>query len=171
VSSNPENRETCIKEHSSTVQLNRSAIWKAPLHFRFLQALLIRNLHTSDHNYETRIQLPGKQKGNPMVVSEYYDNQWQPNYGASPGCNNIFRCLETGVGGGQSPAVNQTNAKCSATEKLLHINILELKAAFLGLKSLLKNHRSMTGLKSLLKNHRSMTGAFFEKGPFWEIIY
>jgi hypothetical protein len=61
-------------------------------------------------------------------------------------------------GGGQSPAVNQTNGKWSATEKLLHINILELKAAFLG-------------LKSLLKNHRSMTGAFFEKGPFCEIIY
>ena len=40
----------------------RPAIWKAPLHFRFLQALLIRNLRTSDHNYETRIQLPGKQK-------------------------------------------------------------------------------------------------------------
>ena len=38
----------------------RPAIWKAPLHFRFLQALLIRNLHTSDH--EARIQLPGKQK-------------------------------------------------------------------------------------------------------------
>ncbi len=40
--------------------------------------------------------------------------------------------------------LRQTNGKWSATERLLHINILELKAAFLGLKSLLKNHRAIT---------------------------
>jgi hypothetical protein len=78
-----------------------------------------------------------------MVVSEYYVNQWHPNYGASPGCNNLFSDASK-QGWGAVTSSYQTNGKWSATEKLLHINILELKAALLGLKSLLKNHRSMT---------------------------
>ena len=31
----------------------RQAVWKAPLHFRYLQALLIKGLNQSNHNYET----------------------------------------------------------------------------------------------------------------------
>jgi hypothetical protein len=121
----------------------RPAIWKAPLHFRYLQALLIRGLLNSNHNYEAEVCLSNKQtleiqwwlqnitsvNGSPIVTPPpditIFSDASKKGWGAV--CNN-----------------HQTNGKWSATERLLHINILELKAAFLGLKFLLRNHRSMT---------------------------
>ncbi len=119
----------------------RPAIWKAPLHFRFLQALLIHGLITSHHDYE--VHLPTKQK----LELQW----WLQNITSMNGSPIMFPPPDITIfsdaskqGWGAVCSDRQTNGKWSATERLLHINILELKAAFLGLKSLLKNHCSIT---------------------------
>ena len=85
----------------------RPAIWKALLHFRFLQALLIRNLHTSDHNYETKIQLPGKQK---VEIQWWFQNIMSINgtpITVPPPDVTIYFPMPRNRGGGQSRAVTK----------------------------------------------------------------
>jgi hypothetical protein len=121
----------------------RPAIWRAPLHMRRLQAQLTLGLQSSLQSYEAEVNL------SPLSKQEL---QWW--------IQNIELCNGSPVttpppdltiftdaskqGWGAVCDNQQANGKWSATEKLLHINILELKGAFLAIQALLKNKRSMT---------------------------
>ena len=123
----------------------RPAIWRAPLHMRRLQAQLTLGLKNSLQSYEAEVNLSPLSKqelqwciqnielcnGSPVTTPPprahltIFTDASKQRWGAV--CDN-----------------QQANGKWSATEKLLHINILELKGAFLAIQALLKNKRSMT---------------------------
>ena len=125
------------------LESHRPAIWKAPLHFRHLQAQLIQDLQKHNHQYNVCTPLTRASKteltwwltnlqqvnGSQMVPTPpdiiIFTDASKKGWGAI--CNNV-----------------RTNGKWSLQEVQLHINLLELKGALLAVQSLLKNHRHMT---------------------------
>ena len=79
-----------------------------------------------------------------LVGSEHHIMQWQSYSDSFPRFHHLHRRIETRLGGGGVCSNQQANGKWSATEKHLHINILELKGAFLALQALIKDKRSIT---------------------------
>ena len=66
----------------------RLAVWQAPLHFRYLQALL--NPHQRSGPNESQLRgsnfvMLSVPRGNQLVATESRNSQWQPDY------NTIFR--------------------------------------------------------------------------------
>ena len=119
----------------------RLAVWQAPLHFRYLQALLIRGLNQMNHNYEAPVSLCAQSLGEI--------NWWLQNLETVNGSPIITPSSDLTIftdasltGWGAACGNIQTNGKWSATERQLHINVLELKRAMLGIQSLLKNQSS-----------------------------
>ena len=119
----------------------RLAVWQAPLHFRYLQALLIRGLNQINHNYEAPVSLSSQSLGEI--------NWWLQNLETVNGSPIITPSSDLTIftdasltGWGAACGNIQTNGKWSATERQLHINVLELKGAMLGIQSLLKNQTS-----------------------------
>ena len=119
----------------------RLAVWQTPLHFRYLQALLIRGLNQMNHNYEAPVSLCSQSLGEI--------NWWLQNLETVNGSPIITPSSDLTIftdasltGWGAACGNIQTNGKWSATERQLHINVLELKGAMLGIQSLLKNQSS-----------------------------
>ena len=113
----------------------------SPLHFRYLQALLIRGLNQMNHNYEAPVSLCSQSLGEI--------NWWLQNLETVNGSPIITPSSDLTIftdasltGWGAACGNIQTNGKWSATERQLHINVLELKGAMLGIQSLLKNQSS-----------------------------
>ena len=119
----------------------RLAVWQAPLHFRYLQALLIRGLNQMNHNYEAPVSLCSQSLGEI--------NWWLQNLETVNGSPIITPSSDLTIftdasltGWGAACGNIKTHGKWSATERQLHINVLELKGAVLGIQSLLKNQSS-----------------------------
>ena len=74
------------------------------------------------------------------MATESRNSQWQPDYNTIFRSDNIHRRLFDGWGAACGNI--KTNGKWSATERQLHINVLELKGAMLGIQSLLKSQSS-----------------------------
>ena len=123
------------------LESHRLAVWQAPLHFRYLQALLIRGLNQMNHNYEAPVSLCSQFPGEI--------NWWIQNLETVNGSPIITPSSDLAIftdaslrGWGAACGNIKTNGRWSATERLLHINVLELKGAMLGIQSLLKNQSS-----------------------------
>ena len=121
-----------------TLESCRLAIWVALLHLRALQILLIQTLrnHQFDHNCPVFL--------NPQSRAEL---TWWPNNlskvndsPVSPPPQDLTILSDASMQGwGATCQGKCTNGKWSSQESIQHINLLELKAAFLALKTFLKN--------------------------------
>ena len=119
----------------------RPAVWlSSPTLSSFTSSL---NPKSQEHNYETEVnfwvkpieelnwwvrnivKVNGSPKITPKPDLTIFTDASKKGWGAV--CNNL-----------------QTNGRWSAAEKLLHINVLELKGAFLAIQSLLKNQHHKT---------------------------
>ena len=87
--------------------------------------------------------LASLETGAAMVDTEHRTLQWKPCHDPSTRSHDLHGCAKTGMGCNLRQSASEREI-WSATEKLLHINILELKGAFLAIQALLKNKRSMT---------------------------
>ena len=121
-----------------TLESCRPAIWQAPLHFRHLQIQLIHALHTAEQNFDVVISL------NHKALEEL--KWWLLNIDSvndsliRPPIPTLFVTTDASkTGWGAVFQGQRTNGRWSDDERLQHINILELKAAFLALKSFFKN--------------------------------
>ena len=136
----------------------RLAVWQAPLHFRYLQALLIRGLNQMNHNYEAPVSLCSQSLGEI--------NWWLQNLETVNGSPIITPSSDLTIF--TDASLIKTNRKWSATERQLHINVLELKGAMLGIQSLLKNQSS----KIISLNMDSSTAvAYINHKPVSSEIY
>ena len=112
-----------------TFELCRPAIWQAPLHFRYLQIRMIQALHASNQNFDVLITLDHDclEELQWWVSNIDYVNG-SPIRPPAPTFFITTDASKTGWG-----------AVCESQCTNGHINVLELKAAFLALKSFLKN--------------------------------
>ena len=119
----------------------RLAVWQAPLHFRYLQALLIRGLNQMNHNYEAPVSLCSQSLGE---INWWLQNLETVNSSPiiTPSSDLTIFTDASLTGWGAACGNIQTNGKWSAIERQLHINVLELKGEMLGIQSLLKNQSS-----------------------------
>ena len=121
----------------------RPAIWRSPLHFRHLQMDLIEGLQMNQGCYDSRIALS---RGSKKELDWWLEN--------TPSINNspvhlpppdlVITTDASKKGWGAVHQSLKTNGKWSEQESLQHINYLELKAAFLALKSFLKGKSHLT---------------------------
>ena len=121
-----------------TLESCRLAIWQAPLHFGYLQIQLIHALHENDQNFDVTVLLDY----NSLRELKW----WMSNIdsvNSSPITPPLATlCITTDASKTGWGAVCQgqcTNGRWLDNERSQHINVLELKAAFLALKSFLKN--------------------------------
>ena len=119
------------------------AIWRAPLHYRRLQVQLTQRLQQNHGSYAKEVELSAqsRQELHWWVLNTTSCNG-SPIVTPSPDFTIYTDASKRGWGGVCSN--QQANGKWSATEKHLHINILELKGAFLALQALIKDKRSIT---------------------------
>ena len=91
----------------------RLAEWQAPLHFHYLQALLIRGLNQMNHNYEgSSFVMLSVPRGNQLVATESRNSQWQPDYNTIFRSDNIHRRLLDGLGSCLWEHTNQREVVC-----------------------------------------------------------
>ena len=121
-----------------TLESCRPAIWQAPLHFRHLQIRMIQALHSSNQNFDVTITLDHDS------LEELH--WWVSNINSvngspiRPPAPTLFITTDASkTGWGAVCKSQRTNGHWSDSERTQHINVLELKAAFLALKSFLKN--------------------------------
>lgn len=107
-----------------TLEAARPAIWQAPLHYRYLQIELLKSLQPSQHNYETHWWLQ-----NVATVSGSTIN---------PPPSDLYITSDASKAGWGACCVGLTaNGRRSPLQAKQHINVLELKAAFLATKAFL----------------------------------
>ena len=121
-----------------TLELCHPAIWQAPLHFRYLQIRMIQALHSGNQNFDVIITLDHDS------LEELH--WWVSNINSvngspiRPPAPTLFITTDASKTGWGAVYESQcTNRRWSDSERTQHINVLELKAAFLALKSFLKN--------------------------------
>lgn len=126
-----------------TLESCRPAIWQAPLHFRYLQIRLIQALHASDQNFNVTIALDYNSLDDlHWWVSNINSVNGSP---IRPPAPTLFITTDASkTGWGAVCESQRTNGHCSDSKRTQHINVLELKAAFLALKSFLKNQSHET---------------------------
>ena len=119
----------------------RLAVWQASLHFRYLQALLIRALNQMNHNYEAPVSLCSQSLGE---INWWLQNLETVNGSPiiTPSSDLIIFTDAPFTDWGAACGNIKANGKWSATKRQLHINVLELKGAMLGIQSRLKNQCS-----------------------------
>ena len=121
-----------------TVESCRPEMWQAPLIFRYLQIRMIQALHSSNQNFDVIITLDHDS------LEELH--WWVSNINSvtgspiRPPVPTLFTTTEASkIGWGVVCESQPTNRRWSDSERTQHINVLERKAAFLALKSFLKN--------------------------------
>ena len=121
-----------------TLEPCRPAIWQAPLHFRHLQIRMIQALHASNQNFDVIITLDHDSLEElHWWVSNINSVNGSPIRSPAP---TLFITTDASMTGWGAVCESQrTNGRWSDSERAQHINVLELKAAFLALKSFLKN--------------------------------
>ena len=121
-----------------TLESCRPAIWQAPLHFRHLQIRMIQALHASNQNFDVIITLDHDSLEElHWWVSNINSVNGSPIRSPAP---TLFITTDASMTGWGAVCESQrTNGRWSDSERAQHINVLELKAAFLALKSFLKN--------------------------------
>ena len=117
-----------------TLESCRPAILQAPLHFRHLQIRMIQALHSSNQNFDVIITLEHDSLEElHWWVSNINSVNGSPIRSPAP-----MLFITTDAWGAVCES-QRTNGRWSDGERAQHINVLELKAAFLALKSFLKN--------------------------------
>ena len=121
-----------------TLESCRPAIWQAPLHFRSLQIQLIQALHNSNQDFEIPVTLDHNSLGD---LNWWLANVDSVNGSAvTPPAPTLFITSDASMEGwGATYQAQRTNGRWSHQERTQNINVLELKAAFLPLKSFLKD--------------------------------
>ena len=125
-----------------TLESCRPAIWQAPLHFRYLQIRMIQALHLSNQNFDVTITLDHDSLEElHWWVSNINSVNGSPIRPPAPTLlSTLFITTDASkTGWGAVCESQRTNRRWSDSERTQHINVLELKAAFLALKSFLKN--------------------------------
>ena len=126
-----------------TLESCHPAIWQAPLDFRYLQIRLIQALHASDQNLDVTITLDH----NSLEDLHWWVSNINSVNGSPirPPAPMLFIITEASTTGWSMVCESQcTNGHWSDSERTQHINVLEVKAAFLALKSFLKNQSHKT---------------------------
>ena len=121
-----------------TLESCRLAIWQAPLHFGYLQIQLIHALHENDQNFDVTVLLDY----NSLRELKWWMSNIDSVNGSPITPPLATLCITTDASKTGWGAVCQgqcTNRRWLDNERSQHINVLELKAAFLALKSFLKN--------------------------------
>ncbi|XP_020912356.1 uncharacterized protein LOC110250098, partial [Exaiptasia diaphana] len=120
------------------LESTRPAICRAPLHFRHLQIDQIKGLQVNQKSYEALAKLS---RDSRQEVSWWLKNihkvNGSPIHPPSPDVTITTDASKKGWGAVQGCL--STNGKWSEQETKMHINYLELKAAFLALQSFLKD--------------------------------
>ena len=125
------------------LESSRPAIWRAPLHFRHLQSDLIRGLQMNQESYDALIVLsPSARIELAWWLNHTLNANGSPVHLPPP--DMIITTDASKKGWGAVYQSLQTNGRWSQTESLQHINYLELKAAFLALKTFLKDKSRVT---------------------------
>ena len=141
--SNPTSSAREVASLIGTLEAARPAIWQAPLHYRYLQIQLIRSLQVSQHNYETRMSLNSNAQAE---LHWWYQNV--PTINGSPinppAPDLCITSDASKAGWGAWCQGSTANGRWSPLEAKQHINVLELKAAFLATKAFLKDRSNMT---------------------------
>ena len=123
-----------------TLESCRPAIWQAPLHFRYLQIRMIQALHSSNQNFDVLITLDHNSLEElHWWVSNITSVNGSPERLEVPAPTLFITTDASKTGWGAVCESQRTNGRWSDSERTQHINVLELKAAFLALKSFLKN--------------------------------
>ena len=132
-----------IAQILGTLEAARPAIWKAPLHYRMLQVQLTQGLQQNQNNYTKVVTLsPQSRQELHWWVLEIESCNGSPVVTPPPDLTIYTDASKRGWGG---ICLNQqANRKWSASEKLLHMNFLELKSAFLSIQALIRDKRSIT---------------------------
>ena len=121
-----------------TLESCRPAMWQVPLHFRHLQIRMIQALHSSNQNFDVIITLDHDSLEElHWWVSNINSVNGSPIRSPAP---TLFITTDASMTGWGAVCESQrTNGRWSDSERAQHMNVWELKAAFLALKSFLKN--------------------------------
>ena len=132
------------------LESTRPAVWLAPLHFRHLQYCLIQQLARNKGSYDGLVCPQLLAKGE---LQWWISNIRQVNGSLiyPPSCEMTITSDGSKLGWGTACGVQTTKSSWSSQERSLHINILELKAAFLAIQSFLK-HKTNMSIKLRLDN-------------------
>ena len=148
-----QNRTVSLRELAQLLgflELTRPAVWLAPLHFRHLQYCLIQQLAQNKGSYDGLVCLQLLAMGK---LQWWISNIHQVNGSLihPPSCEMTILSDASKLGWGAVCDLQTTKGSWSSQERSLHINILELKAAFLAIQSFLK-HKTNMSIKLRLDN-------------------
>ena len=126
------------------------AVWLAPLHFRHLQYCLIQQLALNKGSYDNLVSLQLLAKSE---LQWWISNIHRVNGSLihPPSCEMTITSDASKLGWGAACGLQTTKGSWSSQERSFHINILELKAAFLAIQSFLK-HKANISIKLRLDN-------------------
>ena len=125
------------------LESSRPAIWRAPLHFRHLQCDLIWGLQMNRESYDALIALSMSARGElTWWLKNTCNTNGSPVHLPPP--DMLMTTDASMKGWGAVHQSLETNGRWSQQESLQHINYLELKAAFLALKTFLKDRSHVT---------------------------
>ena len=140
---NPTTPARAVASLIGTLEAARRAIWQAPLHYRQLQIQLIKSLQASRDNYETLMSL----NSNARTELQWWLHNITTVNGSTinPPAPELYITSDASKAGWGACCQNLTaNGRWSPLEAKDHINVLELKAAFLATKTFLKHHSNIT---------------------------
>ena len=163
-----EARRILASSHTSALELSRvlgkmnaatRAISVAPLFYRHLQAQLQSVLNCSNQNYNTRILLSEDAREELQWWTTHFTN-WNGRSLIAKKPNITLETDASRTGWGAVCQGVRTGGPWSRKEKELHINCLELLAAFLAFKCFFKDRRS---IHVLLKMDNTSAVAYINK--------
>ena len=132
----PQDKETNIRSHChqmlaqtqilGILESARPAIWRAPLHYRMLQVQLTQGLQQNHNSYAKEVVLSAQSR---QELHWWFLNTTSCNGSpiVTPSSDFTIYADASKRGWGGVCSNQQANGKRSATEKHLHINILESK--------------------------------------------
>ena len=141
--SSPKDHARNLASLISLLESSRPAIWRAPLHFRHLQCDLIWGLQMNRESYDALIALSMSARGElTWWLKNTCNTNGSPVHLPPP--DMLITTDASMKGWGAVHQSLETNGRWSQQESLQHINYLELKAAFLALKTFLKDRSHVT---------------------------